>query len=136
MLEFPENNKFILRHPVDFLDPHCYEYKIYDFETGELLLESRERKKELKKLKDFAGSLLNVSIFAENGKEVIRIERRLSLSIPFFSIGHYKYIVHNENDQIIGTFKPGRFIRGGRNLTVLSHKKSILRVRRKLFGTE
>ena len=77
MDEFLNKTRFVLRHPIDFIDPHCYEYKICDAETGEVLLESYEKNKKLVKLKDFTCALLNIEISAGNSGEFVKIEQEL-----------------------------------------------------------
>ncbi len=80
---------------------------------------------------------MQIKVQCPNGQEYMKIEQRSSASLPIFSLGHFRYVVYDESDHILGTFKPARFIIGSRNLNLYNPGgKRVLRVTRKLIGSK
>lgn len=141
MCDVKGTTRFLVRHQGKPSDCRWYDYKIFDFVSNQLLFESHEEPPERKKLKLkdlLPGKVISkIKILSVSGKEHIVIQKRVSLSVPFFSLGHDKYIILSDNNQILGVLKPCRFINGGLRLNVYdSNRRCVLQVKRGLLGSD
>jgi hypothetical protein len=126
MNEDTRSRKFLLKHPFKLvpIDYPYHVYKIHDYNTGELVLESKEEgtgKKKLK-LKDYCGVWSYIRIRGIKGDEFVRVDKIHRLRIVL-SPGEYKYAAYDSSNELLGQFNPGAFLQYGSTLKVLSPEK-------------
>jgi len=136
MNEDTGSRKFLLKHPFKLIpiDYPDHVYKIYDYNTDKLLLESKEER--ARKKKSFS-VVWHIRVRGVKGDEFVRVDKIIRLRI-LFSPGVFKYAAYDANNEFLGKFNPGAFLHYGSTLKVLSPANiPMLRVKRKrLFGFE
>lgn len=134
MHEVLNRNTFLLRHPLRFFDTYRNDYDIYDKETAQLVMKSSERLVKILgvSLRGGAGRIgapFNITVSTPEGEQVIRVKRHFAI---FRSIIY----IFDENDQLVGGFRPYSFPTVAHFNVLDVNDKVVFRVKRKWFGSK
>jgi hypothetical protein len=108
-------------------------FKIYDSDTSEFIMQSQEELVKIMGL-EFRGVLkeqsmepFNITVTASDGEQVIRVKRR-------FSIRRGNIYIFDENDQLVGGFRPYSFWTVAHFKVLDVNDRVVFWVKRKWFG--